>query len=463
MSATETTKDPYPSIEWIEATVEDLRELIKNRADGFIRNIIREFRPADFVQLSRHLSRPERLYLFSLLDPETASDVLAEMDEPLQEEIIEEVGHERLSEVIDEMESDDATDVVAKLPDEVAQEVLERIDREDSAEVRELLSHAEDTAGGIMAKELVAVNKNLTVDQAIQKIRHMAEEIEDIYNVFAVDDDGHLVGVVPLQDLLLARPGMKVQHIMDTDVIYVTADVDQEEVARLFKKYDLVSLPVVDDQKRLIGRITIDDVLDVIEEEASEDAQMIAGITTDLDFTETSPLRVSRSRLPWLVVSFVGEIVSGHLMSMFHTTLTRVLYIVFFVPLIMAIGGNVGNQSAIVVIRGLATGEVDVLEMGRRLRSELMVSLILGVVLSSAIFLISWLWFHDPRIGLVIAMALIAVVINAAMIGTTLPFLLKRFNVDPAVATSPFISTSNDILGLLIYLSVVTVFLSWLE
>jgi len=463
MSTTETQKDPYPTIEWIEATVEDLRELIKNRADGFIRNIIREFRPADLVQLSRHLSKSERLYLFSLLDPETASEFLAELDEPLQEEILQEVGHERLSEVIDEMESDDATDVVAKLPEEVAEEVLERIDREDSAEVRELLSHPEDTAGGIMAKELVAVNKNLTVDQAIQKIRHMAEEIEDIYNVFAVDDDGRLVGVVPLQELLLARPGMKVQHIMDTDVIYVTADVDQEEVARLFKKYDLVSLPVVDDQKRLIGRITIDDVLDVLEEEASEDAQKIAGISADLDFAETSPLRVSRSRLPWLVVSFVGEIISGHLMSMFHTTLTRVLYIVFFVPLIMAIGGNVGNQSAIMVIRGLATGEVDVLEMGRRLRSELMVSLILGVVLSLAIFLISWIWFHDPKIGLVIAMALIAVVINAAMIGTSLPFLLKRFKIDPAVATSPFISTSNDILGLLIYLSVVTFFLSWLE
>ncbi|HHM24304.1 MAG TPA: magnesium transporter, partial [Bacteroidetes bacterium] len=394
MSVAEQERDPYPTIEWLESTIEDLRELIANRADGFIRNIVRELRPADIAHVLRHLSREERLYLFSLLDPETASDVLAELDEPIQEELIREMDSERLSQVIDEMESDDATDVVAKLPSDVAEEILESIDREDSAEVRELLSHAEDTAGGIMAKEFVAVNKDLTVDQAIQKIRHMAKEIEDIYNVFAVDDEGHLVGVVPLQDLLLARPGMKVQHIMDTDVVYVTPDVDQEEVARLFKMYDLVSIPVVDEDKRLIGRITIDDVMDVIEEEASEDAQMIAGITTGLDFSETSPLKVSRARLPWLIVSFTGEIISGQLMSMFHTTLTRVLYIVFFVPLIMAIGGNVGNQSAIMVIRGLDTGEVDVLEMGKRLRSELLVSLILASVLATAIFMISWLWFH---------------------------------------------------------------------
>ncbi len=462
MSTTQTQKDPYPTIEWLESTVEDLRELIKNRADGFIRNIIHELRPADIAQVARHLSRDERLYLFSLLDHELASDVLTELDLPLQEEILQQIDNKRLSAVIDEMDSDDATDVVARLPSDVAEKVLESIDMEDSAEVRELLGHPEDTAGGIMAKEFVAVNQNLTVDQAIQKIRHMAEEVENIYNVFAVDDEGRLVGVVPLQDLILARPGMKVQHIMDDNVIYVTADVDQEEVARLFKKYDLVSIPVVDQEKRLVGRITVDDIVDVIEEEASEDAQKIAGIT-DLDFTETSPLRISRSRLPWLVISFGGEIVSGYLMSLFQTSLTKLLYIVFFIPLIMAIGGNVGNQSAIVVIRGLATGEVDILEMGKRLRSEILVSLLLGFTLATAIFLISGVWLNDFRMGFVIALALIAVVINAAMIGTMLPFLLKRFNIDPAVATSPFISTSNDVLGLLIYFGIITLFMDWLK
>lgn len=462
MRTTETARDPYPSAEWLEATIEDLKELIRERADGFILNIIRELRPADLAILIRHLSKDERLYFFSLLEKQRAADVFTELDAPLQEELARSVGDQRLTEVIDEMDSDDATDVVAGLPEEVAEKVLENIEMEDSAEVRELLEHREDSAGGIMAKEFVAVNQNLTVDQAIQKIRHMAEEIEDIYNVFAVDDEGRLVGAVPLQELILARPGMKVQHIMDDNVVYVTTDVDQEEVARLFKKYDLVSIPVVDENRRLVGRITVDDIMDVIEEEANEDAQKVAGII-DLDLTETSPLKVSRSRLPWLVISFVGEIVNGLLMSRFEASLSKVLYIAFLVPLVMAIGGNVGNQSAIVIIRGLATGEVDIIEMGKRLRNELWVSLLLGVILAIGIYLVSGVWFGDFRLGFVIGVALLLVVINAAFIGTLLPFLLKRFNIDPAVATSPFISMSNDILGLLIYFGVVTIFLNWMS
>lgn len=460
MSVPRKKEEAYLTDNWLEATVEDLKDLIQNRANGFIRNILEELHPADIAEISSHLSSNDRLYLFSLLDPEVASEVLIEIDQPLQSEILEQIDDTRISQVVEEMESDDAADIVAALPDNVAEKVLDSIDTYDSAEVRELLAHEEDTAGGIMAKEFVAVNEDLTVDQAIQIIRHMAEEIDEIYNVFVVDDENKLVGVLPLQDLLLTRSGVKVHHVMNDDVIYVGVHVDQEEVANLFKKYDLISLPVVDDEKKLIGRITIDDIVDVMEEEASEDAQKIAGIT-DLDITETSPLRVTRSRLPWLIVSFIGEVITGYLMSRFEISMTKVLSIVFFVPLIMAVGGNVGNQSAIVIIRGLATGEIGLLETGRRIKNELWIALLLGLFLAVGIQTISGLWLKDFVMGLAIAVSLILVVLNAAMMGTLLPFVLRRLKIDPAVATSPFITTSNDILGLLIYFGTISLFLKY--
>ena len=457
MSTSRKKEKSYPSEEWLETTVEDFRDLIENRSDGFIINIVKELHPADIAEVSSHLSREERFYLFSLLDPETASEVLIEIDQPLQAEILQQVNNQRITEVIEEMESDDAADIVAGLPTEIAEEVLTSIDDQDSAQVRELLKHEEDTAGGIMAKEYVAVNEDLTVDQAIQIIRNMAEEIEDIYNVFVIDEEKCLVGVLPIQDLILARSGVKVHHIMNEDVIHVGVNVDQEEVALLFKKYDLISIPVVSEKKYLLGRITVDDIVDVFEEEASEDAQKLAGIT-ELDISETSTLKVFRSRLPWLAISFVGEIITGFLMSQFHNPISKTLYFIFFVPLIMAIGGNVGNQSAIVIIRGIATGEIGMLETGKRLRNEIWVALLLGIVLAGGIFFVSGIWFKDFHMGLIVSIALVFVVVSAALMGVLLPFILKRMNIDPAVATSPFITTSNDILGILIYFSIIALF-----
>jgi len=451
--------DPKLSPEWIESTLDDLKDLIGSKADGFILNIAKDLHPSDIAELSRHLNRDERTYLFNLLEPEVVSETLLELNPPMQSEYLAQADSARISEVVEEMDSDDAADFISGLKVEVAEKILDSIDKEDSAEVRELLLYEEDTAGGIMAKEFVAVSKELTVDQAIQKIRRMTEEVDEIYNVFAIDDSEVLNGVVPLQKLLLARPGVKVQHIMNEDVISVSTSIDQEKVAKLFKKYDLISIPVVDDQKKLVGRITIDDIVDVIEDEASEDVQKIAGIT-DIDIQETSTLRITGARLPWLAISFVGEIVSGFLMSQFQTSLTRAIYIVFFVPLVMAIGGNVGNQSAIVIIRGLTTGEIGILETGRRMRKELWIALLLGFSLALAIFFVSGLWFHDFRLGFVIALALVIVVINAALTGTILPFVLKRLDIDPAIATSPLITTSNDILGLLIYFGMITIYLT---
>ncbi len=457
MCSTRKKEESYPTAEWLESTIDDLRDLIISRSDGFIINIVKELHPADIAEIASHLTNEERLYLFALLDPEMASEVLIEIDPPLQAEILQQVNNQRITEVVEEMESDDAADIVAGLPAEIAEQVLESIDDQDSAQVRELLKHDEDTAGGLMAKEFVAVNEDLTVDQAIQKIRNLADDVENIYNVFVVDEKNRLAGVLPLQDLILARHGVKVHHVMNDDVIHVGVDIDQEEVALLFKKYDLISIPVVDEQKHLLGRITVDDIVDVIEEEASEDAQKLAGIT-ELDISETSPFKVFRSRLPWLAVSFVGEIITGFLMSQFHDQISKTLYFLFFVPLIMALGGNVGNQSAIVIIRGIATGEIGLLESGRRLRNELWIALLLGSVLAVGIFFVAGIWFKDFEMGLIVSVALVFVVVCAALMGVLLPFILKRVNIDPAVATSPFITTSNDIFGILIYFSIIKLF-----
>ncbi|GBD94146.1 magnesium transporter MgtE [bacterium BMS3Abin05] len=446
--------------ETLKDTIEDLRELIEQKLDSFILNILINLHSADIAEVLHYLSTDERRYIFSLLPKDVASEVLTELEGPFIDELLENLNPKQISEVLTEMDSDDAADIISELPEQLAENVLSKINKEDREEVRELLTHHSETAGGLMAKEFVAVNQENTVDEAIQEIRKKAEEVEDIYNVYAVDDNDRLVGEIPLKKLILARPGARVKDVMDTEVISVHTGMDQEEVARIVKKYDLVSVPVVDSEGRLTGRITIDDVVDVIEDEASEDMTMMAGIT-ETDIPETSLFKVSRARLPWLLVAFGGEIISGYLMSRFQASIAQLLSVVFFVPLIMAVGGNVGNQAAVVVIRGLATGEIALADTRRRLFHEFFVAFINGLFLATLIFSISSLWLKNSKQGFVIGLSLIIIVENAAFMGAVIPFILKKLGIDPAVATSPFITTSNDIFGLFIYFSLITLFLKF--
>ncbi|HEC31620.1 MAG TPA: magnesium transporter [Deltaproteobacteria bacterium] len=446
--------------ESLQDVVEDIRDLIARDAKSYLKNILLAFHAADIARVFSHLNDEERNYLFQLLDPETAAEVIVELDQTSRLELLETLDKAYLSEVIGQMDSDDATDVVSELSPQLAESVLKSLSRKDSAEVRELLAHEKDTAGGIMAKEIVAVNQDVTVDEAIQEIRRRAEEVEPIYNVYAVDDKGKLVGVVPLKQLLLSRPGVQVRDIMNPDVIAVHTDMDQEEVARIVKRYDLVAVPVVDQSGRLVGRVTVDDVVDVMEDEVSEDISMMAGVT-DIVSQRASLFRISRTRLPWLLIAFTGEIIAGFLMSRFQTSFSQVLAVVFFVPLIMALGGNVGNQSAVVTIRAMATGEIDLIDIRRRLFNEIFAVMFNGLFLAILIFSISFVWLHSIKLGLIISLALIIVMLNAAIVGSMLPFIFRRLGIDPAVATSPFISTSNDILGVFIYFALVSLFLKW--
>jgi len=447
----------------VDAIIPDIKELIERQNKGALQNILIDLHPADIAQIFSHLKKEERAYLFTILPAHIASAVLAELDPPLMEELTEEVGIERISKIVSEMDSDDAADFVAALPEESVPEILKRIPKEESDEIKELLHYEEDTAGGIMALEYVALPATATVNEAIEEIRRLRakDEISHVYSVYVVDEENHLLGTVSMTDLVLADGNTKLKDIMETDVPTVSTDMDQEEVANIFSKYDLVSMPVVDKENHLVGRITIDDIVDVLEEEGAEDMSYIAG-APDEEITEESTFKLARARLPWLLVAFGGEIISGYLMSRFQASIAQLISVVFFVPLIMAVGGNVGNQAAVVVIRGLATGEIALVDTRRRLAHEFLVALLNGLFLATLVFVISALWLHDAKLESMIAISMIVVIENAAFLGALIPFLLKKIGIDPAVATSPFITTSNDILGLLIYFSMVTIFMKFL-
>lgn len=448
---------------------QDLREIIENlsylievKDEPIIRNIFIGLHHADVAEILHNLNEENRHYVFSLLDAEVASDVLVEMDDGFRDKILDELNEDRISEIIDEMDSDDAADVVSDLPANIANKVLKSIDKEDSDEVIELMTHEEDTAGGIMAKEFVAVNENLTIEQVINEIRAKAEEVEDIYSIWVVNNQKILVGVVSLKDLILANPNKKITEIMDTDVVSVKTGLDQEHVANIAKKYDLVSLPVVDDYGVLVGRITFDDVVDVMEEEASEDIQRMAGITDEEEFRETSVFKISKARLPWLMVAFAGEMGSAFTLSRFEVSLSQIIAAAFFIPIIMAMGGNAGIQSSTIMVRGIATGEIGLNQIRNRLIREIFVSLVNGLLCGFFLFLVVTIFLKETNFGILLGSVLSIVIMSATIIGAFIPVILRKFNVDPAISTGPFITTWNDIVGLLIYLGLITIFLPYL-
>ncbi len=442
-----------------EEVLENIQELVEQGKLDYVRNILADLHPADIADLIERLEPEYRERVFSLLPAETAAEVLAELKDIPKEDVLEALDSSKLAEVISEMDSDDATDVVSELPEEKATEVLEKVEEETSEEIEELLRYEEDTAGGLMAKEILAVNANATVAQAIEELRRMKmeeEEIEELYRVYVVDDFGKLVGAVSVVHLILADPQTKIKEIMEPDVIAIQSDMDQEEVAQIFKKYDLVSAPVVNKNYKLIGRITIDDILDVIEEETDEDLARIAG-TGEEEILEESVFKISRARLPWLIVSFIGEICSAFILENFSATISQIVASAFFIPIVMALGGSSGQQSAIIVVRGLATGEIALMDLSRRIWREFRASLLNGIIIALLIFAVVSLWQGDRHFALILSSTLIIVVMNASIFGAIIPFIFKKFNVDPAIATGPFVATFNDVVGLLIYFSLLKI------
>jgi magnesium transporter len=432
-----------------------IRELIEKKNQGALLNLLIDLHPADIADLLTDLKKDERKYLFPLLPAEKASAVLTELDPPIVDQILEDVSEQRLSTLVDKMDSDDAADIISELPDDVAQSVLEQIPDEISEDVKELLLYDEDTAGGIMALEFVSVKNKSTVNQTIKAIRRVRKKMKTVHTIWVTNDDEKLLGSVSLTDLVLAKGKTIISKIVNKDIKYVYTDMDQEEVAIFFRKYDLVVLPVVNSSHQLMGQITIDDIIDVVEEEASEDISLFAG-ASDEEFQEDSFLKISWVRLPWLMVAFVGQLIAAFIIQQFEGTLVQIIALTFFMPVIMAMGGNSGIQSSIIVIRGLATGEISVESTWTRFFREFRVSLFIGLIFGVIMLLVVGLWLGNYMMGLIIGFALNLVILQATLFGGLIPFLLKRADIDPALASGPFITTFNDILGLLIYLVLIT-------
>lgn len=456
--------NPRSSRELIEVDDElmvDIEELVSTKSDYLLLNILQDLYPADIAHIMNRLESAEAEHVFSLLPNDVASEVLLDLDDVHREYLLQKLPQVRITELVDGMDSDDAADILGELPDEQAEEVLETMDTEDSSHVEELLRYDESTAGGIMAKEMVAVGLHDTVKKAIRAVRKISKEHKNIYQVFVVDDQGILAGVVALQDLLLNAPNRRMNKLMSSDFVSVTTDIDQEEVAQIFKRYDIVSLPVTDKAGKLLGRITIDDIVDVLEEEHEEDVARMVGSDAE-ELERRSPLQIALLRLPWVIITLLILLMAGVVIALFSETLKRVILLASFMPVISAISGNTGLQSATIIVRGLATGHVDLRHWWDPILRQLQTTLIIGGVCALVIGLIGGMWHGGAMFGFVVGTSMFISINIAGLVGTSIPMLSKRLGFDPALTAGPFETAFQDVVGITIFLSLATLLLQWL-
>ncbi|MDD3686525.1 MAG: magnesium transporter [Bacteroidales bacterium] len=432
---------------------DSLKQCIESKDEAQAIKLMEELHAVEIAEFFEEIDIDDAKYLFLLLDHETAADVIVEIEEEERTKLLSVLPNDVIAEhLIGQMDSDDAADILGDLDDEKSEEILSHIkDLEQAGDIVDLLNYDEDTAGGLMAKELVAINENLTVKQALGELRDQAEDIDEIYYLYVIDDNRKLKGTIKLKDLLFSSTNQKISSILVADVISVKTDTDGEEVAQIMEKYDLVAVPVVDGIGRLVGRITIDDVVDVIREEAEEDYQLMSGITQDVDFSD-NVIRQSRSRIPWLVIGMAGGILGSLILGFYEDDIAKYAVLALFLPLIAAMAGNAGVQSSAIVVQGLASGDVDLHSMSRKLFKEFKVGLLNGLVCASLIFVYNLIFADNFALTITVSTALFAVIVFATVFGTFVPLLLDKFKIDPAIATGPFITTTNDIMGLFIYL-----------
>lgn len=438
-----------------------LKEYIEQKREFDIIDLFAELHPADIADLIEHLKEEEKVRLFSLLDIEKASDVILELNDISKEQIIEDLSNKQLTEIIDEMDSDDAADFIADLDEEQARAVLEGIEPEESEDVKELLKYEEDTAGGIMQSELISIEEDATVMDAVKKIVNISDEIEDVYNVFVVDRDERLVGTIPLQKLIISKRHQRVSEVIDPSIPSVHTDVDQEEVARMFEKYDLIALPVVDDQNRLLGRITVDDIVDVLQEETSEDLYRFAGLNED-DSVFNSPMSSIKKRLPWLYLNLLTALVSALVIGFFEDTIKIMVVLAVFMPVVAGLGGNAGSQTLTLIVRGLALGDITFQNSKKAIYRQILVGVANGILVGVVIGVIAYLWKGIPVLGLVLGLAMIINVFVGTLVGTLIPLGLKWLKSDPALGSHIFLTAFTDAFGFLSFLGLATIFLKLL-
>lgn len=433
---------------------EQIKALLATGTKEALIDFVDTLHPADIVDLLEELDEKERSTFFHALPADVAADIVEELEPVDQAELIRLMGAERSSEILSEMDSDDAADLIAELPTAKAETLLDLMDVH-AEDVRELLQYDEHSSGGIMATEYVSVHSEWTVEQTLAELRRAAPEAETVYYIYVLDDDEQLVGVLSFRDLVVAALRTRIDAIMNTNVLSVPIDADQEDVAQLFKKYRFLALPVVDRDNRLTGIITADDILDVFEEEATEDIQKIAG-TTPLEhpYFSTSIKELWGSRVVWLLVLFLAASLTGGIMQRFSDAMQAVIELTFFVPLLIDCGGNAGSQASTVVIRGLAVRDIRLKDIWAVMARELMVGLGLGIVMASIGFVRAWRVGGSSAMGIVVCLSVMAIVVFSTVIGAILPIVATALKVDPAVMSAPLITTIVDAVGLLIYFSI---------
>ncbi len=437
-----------------------VKHLIETEGDDQLRNMLNEVHFADIAEVISELNLSEATYLIKLLDSEKTSEALMELEEDFRERILENLSAKEIAEELEEMDTDDAADVVAELPNELAEEVIAEIEDEKHAEdIKELLSYEEDTAGGLMAKELVKVKETWTVAGCVREMRRQAKNVTRVHSIYVVDKEERLKGRLSLKDLLTAPTKAHISDVYIPKVDFVSVDTEGEEVARIMQKYDLEAIPVIDHEGVLVGRVTIDDIVDFIKDEAEKDYQLAAGISQDVE-ADDSVWELTRARLPWLVLGLFGGLGSVFIMEGFEEALAKYKELFFFTPLIAAMAGNVGVQSSAIIVQGLANDVVKG-SLFNRLVKEISLSLISGVTLGILVILFGAITGMELDFSLTIALSMLCVIIVAALIGTFVPIVLDKRGIDPAIATGPFITTSNDIFGIFLFFYIAKIILGF--
>ncbi|MDT8419147.1 MAG: magnesium transporter [Desulfuromonadales bacterium] len=446
----------------IQVLLGTVKKLLRRGATTNLAKVLGKIHPADIAHLISYLDAKDQHTLFNLItDKERAADALSEMEWNLGAQLLVQLDIDTVISILHEMADDDSVELIRNLPDELADAILAAMKNEQSEELEQLLGYEEETAGGIMSTDVFSLDQSLTVRQSIEALQE-ATDVEMVFYVYVTDDHNHLVGVLSLRQLLTVPPSTLLSDIMTTDVMRVRTDTDQEVVAEMVAKYNILAIPVVDGKGKLMGLITVDDVIDVMRQEATEDIFKMAGANEEELMYGNQSFKIARSRLPWLLSTLVGGVVTGSLMWYFRMTLEQVVALITFIPVITGMGGNVGGQTSTIVVRGFATGRIDFSIIKQVFFKEMRVGLIMGTVCGLVIASIAMIWHHNIYLGLVVGIAMAVAISVAACMGVLATSFFKRIGVDPAIASSPFVQTVNDITGILIYFSTATVFLTQL-
>ncbi len=447
--------------EYSEEYLQHIKEIIDSGDTSAARAELSSLHPADIAELYKNLDLEQAEFLFGLLDEETQADALMEMDEDDRRKLIEAMPAEEIAKQIDHLDTDDAVDLIQELDEEDRDEILSHIDDvEQAGDIIDLLKYDEDTAGGLMGTEMIVVNENWSMPETIKEMRLQAEDMDEIYYVYVVDDDNKLRGILPLKTLITHPSVSKIKHVMETDPAAVKADTPIDEVALDFEKYDVVAMPVVDSIGRLLGRITVDDVMDEVRESQERDYQLASGISSDVD-ADDSVMAQTKARIPWLLVGIVSGILASLILGTFEEQLSAVTALALFIPIIGGTGGNVGVQASAIVVQSLANGTLEVKEFAKQLGKETLIGLLNATIITAVILIYNLIVMPgDIAVTLSVAVSLFIVCMFASLLGTVVPLTLEKLHINPALATGPFIQVANDLIGLIIYVEVAGLFLS---